>query len=190
MKLIRLAVVIVFLILVAGTFRFSSASSGDVNDDGQVIVFDALLVLQYAVGVHHPANETSNNNTLTMNEPDGGKDVYNRLIILGDWSISIWNIGRSYWKYEPPSYQTISFKSNGTFSQTLYNRGILDVMTYITGTYSLSDSIATGTVLTSSYSSDVGNVYIATMLLTNNGNTLIMLTSDGGRYVFDRYYNN
>ena len=59
MKLFRMAGVIVVLILVAGTFRFSSASSGDVNEDGVVNVFDALLVLQYSVGLYHPTNETS-----------------------------------------------------------------------------------------------------------------------------------
>ena len=34
-------------------------SPGDVNSDGTIHVFDALLTLQYAVGLYHPATETS-----------------------------------------------------------------------------------------------------------------------------------
>ena len=67
----------------------SALSGGDVNNDNIINVFDALLTLQYAVGLYHPIDETTFKTAadvapLENNKPkgDGKVDVFDALAVL------------------------------------------------------------------------------------------------------------
>ena len=74
---------------VAGTFSVNSKFSGDVNSDNTVNVFDALLVLQYAVNLYQPPNDSvfraaADVAPLESGKPkgDGAVNVFDALAIL------------------------------------------------------------------------------------------------------------
>jgi hypothetical protein len=67
----------------------SGVMSGDVNDDNTVNVFDALLTLQYAVGLYHPVDETAFRTAADVAPLEAGKpkgdsqvNVFDALAIL------------------------------------------------------------------------------------------------------------
>lgn len=93
MKTCRIYKGFVLVVVVCMTFGASgvcSALSGDVNEDGNVNVFDALQVLQYAVGLYHPPNENAFKllsdvaplNALGAPMGDGTVNVFDALAVL------------------------------------------------------------------------------------------------------------
>jgi hypothetical protein len=88
----RLVVLVMALVLgiAMGIPGISGAMRGDVNGDTTVNVFDALLVLQYAVGLYHPSDETLFTSTadvapLDVNglpRGDGKINVFDALAVL------------------------------------------------------------------------------------------------------------
>ena len=59
LSIIKGVVIVSVICILFGATGVCSALSGDVNEDNAVNVFDALLVLQYSVGLHYPINETA-----------------------------------------------------------------------------------------------------------------------------------
>jgi len=83
-----------------GMPRVCTALSGDVNGDGTINVFDALMTLQYAVGLYHPPDEPSFKllaevAPLDVGTPkgDGVVNVFDALAILRHAvGLDVWNV--------------------------------------------------------------------------------------------------
>ena len=96
MKTLCKAIVVVMALVLGismGTPRISGALIGDVNEDNTVNVFDALLALQYAVGLieHTPENSAKYlatadvaplNSYTGIPKGDGAVNVFDALAIL------------------------------------------------------------------------------------------------------------
>lgn len=194
---LALALILVGLLLVSNG---QAATIGDVNGDGKVDVFDALLTLQYAVNLipHDTANNTNYLATADVSpldanlipKGDGKVDVFDALVILQravnllTWTApsnyaqtdlsGTWNLSQLTWGADNKwtrGTATVTNSGMVTFTSKLDSTG--DITLPSTKAFSLSSS---GIVTSATIESYNG-------VLSNDRNTLVA-TSTGGPGIF------